>query len=275
MLQISSPFIANLYNALYPILAGAVGSPLSIYLSLLLALISFVLILLVVVFAFLYIFSWVERKLLARIQNRHGPTAVGKYGVLQNFADFIKLLSKEEITLGKADSPLFRLALPALIALFFLIIAFLPLTGSFVGISTTLGLLIVLVLLSFSPLFTFLAGWTSGNKFASIGAQRSILTMVSYEIPLLLVIAAVAMMAKSFDLFALVSAQSSLWFIVLMPLGFVLALILLLMVLERPPFDFKDADSELAGGWLTDASPPTTRSPCSWTTSSSSSGRCS
>ncbi len=140
--------------------------------------------------------------------------------------------------------------------MFVVMLAFIPITGTFVGINATLGLLVVFLLLSFSPLIMFLAGWTSGNKFASISAQRSVITMVSYELPMLFVVVAVAMLAHSYNLISIVNAQSGMWFGILMPIGLVVFFAVMLAELERPPFDLREADNELIAGWLTDVSAP-------------------
>ncbi|MDE1855658.1 MAG: NADH-quinone oxidoreductase subunit H [Candidatus Micrarchaeota archaeon] len=210
----------------------------------------------IIVTIFDYLFGWIERKLVAKIHLRHGPTRVGKYGLLQNAADFLKLFAKENIIPANANRLLFLGSLPIVAAIFALSAEVLPLTPSFYGVDLTLGLLIVFVLISFVPILIFIAGWASGNKFASISAQRSVMMLISYEIPLFIVIASVAMLAKSFSFISIVSAQSSLWYVALMPLGFVVFFIALLAELERPPFDLREADSELIAGWLTDVGAP-------------------
>jgi NADH-quinone oxidoreductase subunit H len=256
LVTIVSPAVSEYYYNFYPFLSGIFGPGPAQYVALACALIVFAILLVVIVLGFSYVLGWLERKMIARVQSRRGPTYVGKFGILQNLADLIKLLSKENIIPKKADKAIFLLALPSLIVLTFLAIAFIPLNSVFVGITSGLGLIAVFMLLSFSPLFIFLSGWASGNKFGSIGSQRSVVMILSYEIPLLLVVAAVAMMANSFNLFDIVAAQSNGWFILLMPIGFVLFMIIMLAELERPPFDLREADNELIAGWLTEPSSP-------------------
>jgi len=210
----------------------------------------------VLITIFDYIFGWIERKLVARIHLRHGPTKTGKYGLLQNAADFIKLFAKENIIPARANRLLFLFSLPIVAAIFAFIVEILPYGAGIYGVDLTLGVLVAFVLISFIPILIFIAGWASGNKFSSISAQRSVLLLISYEIPLFLVIASVGILANSFDFLQIVSAQSSWWFIVLMPLGFVLFFIALIAELERPPFDLREADSELIAGWLTDVGAP-------------------
>jgi NADH-quinone oxidoreductase subunit H len=255
-IDISSQPVASYFSYFYAKLSTMVGGALLQPLSLLLALVAFAIIIGVVVGVFAYLFGWMERKVVARVQSRHGPTYVGKFGILQNLADIVKLLSKENIIPDNADKPLFLFILPLIFAIFVLILGFLPLTGSFVGINTSWGLLAVFIALSFTPLLLFLAGWTSGNKFSSISAQRSVMILVSYEIPLMLVVVSVAMLANGYGLGAIVAAQQSHWFVLAMPLGFVAFFMVMLAELERSPFDLREADNELIAGWLTDVGAP-------------------
>lgn len=255
-MNIDSAFIAHYYSTVQAWLSAYMPHFASSALALLASFILFAILLAVLVMGFAYMFGWIERKTMARMQSRHGPTYLGKFGILQNMADVIKLLSKENIVPDGVDRPLFSLVLPVVYASFIMMLAFIPFTSTFVGISTSLGLIIVFLLLSFVPLLLFLAGWSSGNKYGSISAQRSVVMLVSYELPLLLVIAAIALMAGSYSLTSIVGAQSGIWYAVLMPIGFVIFFIVMLAELERPPFDIREADNELISGWLTDVSAP-------------------
>ncbi|MGC8585935.1 MAG: complex I subunit 1/NuoH family protein [Candidatus Micrarchaeia archaeon] len=249
-MNISSPFVAAyFYNMLK--LFGANSLPFKA-LSLFVALVIFAIVLAIFISVFAYVFGWLERKIIARAQARHGPTYVGPFGILQNLADVIKLFSKENIMPATADRPLMATALPIMLAVFVLILAFIPFSSGFVGIGTSLGLLAVFILLSFSPLLLFLAAWASGNKFSSISAQRAATVVVSYEVPMLISVLAVVMMAGSFNLSTIVQSQSHYWYALLMPIGFVVFFIVLLADLERTPFDMTEADSELIAGWLND-----------------------
>ncbi len=252
---ISSGFVGSFYNYAQSVLPPALGQY-SWVVALLIALIVFTIILSIIFSIFAYVFGWIERKVMARMQSRHGPTYVGPYGFLQNLADLIKLIAKEHIVPDAADKPLFLTSIPLLLAIFVLMLVFIPFTENFVGIGTSIALIVVFMLLSFTPLLVFIAGWTSGNKFGSISAQRSVVMMLSYEIPIVLVIAAVAFLANSYNLTSIVNSQSGGWYILLMPLGFIVFFIALLGELDRPPFDLREADSELIAGWLTDVSAP-------------------
>ncbi|MHB1830634.1 MAG: complex I subunit 1/NuoH family protein [Candidatus Micrarchaeaceae archaeon] len=204
-----------------------------------------------------YMVGWLERKLIARAQYRHGPTYVGMWGLLQNLADLIKLLSKEDVIPENAYRPLFAVSLPLLLALSIFIVLLLPYSPTLQATNLGFGLLIIVTIISFLPLLLFTAGFSSGNKFAGISAQRSILVLLSYELPVLIVIATVAMLAGGYSLNGIISSQAThYYFGLLMPIGFVVFFIALLAEFERPPFDLREADSELIAGWLTDVSAP-------------------
>jgi NADH-quinone oxidoreductase subunit H len=256
MLDISSGFVSSYYGITSKLLGGYISSQYLLPASLIIAMLIFAISLIIIAGIFAYLFGWVERKFMARMQSRHGPTYVGKFGILQNLADLLKLISKENIIPSNSDRPLFGLSIPLMVSAFIIMLFFIPLTSSYVGINTGIGLIVVFMVLSFIPLLVFLAGWTSGNKFASIGAERSVVMLISYEIPFILVIAAVAMLANSYSLTGIVSAQSHYWFAILMPIGLLVFFIIMLAEMERPPFDLREADSELIAGWLTDVSAP-------------------
>jgi NADH-quinone oxidoreductase subunit H len=253
---IDSSFIGQVFTYADSLLKPLAGAFYAEALSLLAAFIVFAIILAILIVGFVYLFGWGERKMMARVHSRHGPTYLGKFGILQNMADVLKLLSKENIVPDSADKPLYGLVLPLFYAMMVMVLAFIPITGTFVGINATLGLLVVFLLLSFSPMILFLAGWTSGNKFASISAQRSVIIMVSYELPMLFVVVAVAMLAHSYNLISIVNAQNGLWFGLMTPIGLFVFFVVMLAELERPPFDLREADNELIAGWLTDVSAP-------------------
>ena len=221
----------------------------------LLALVIYAIIIFLILAVFGYIFGWVERKLIAKAQYRHGPTYVGKYGILQNFADLVKLFSKASLDLDNADSILYSTALPILISLTIFTVMLLPIFPSIQATNISFGLLLVFVVIAFMPIAIFLSGYASGNKFADISAQRSILMLLSYEIPLMLVIAAIGLISKGYNLQNIIAMQSNAYYILLMPIGFAVFFIAMLAEIESPPFDLMEADSELIAGWITDMSP--------------------
>ncbi len=221
------------------------------------AILVYAIFILIVTSIFAYIFGWVERKLIAKIQHRHGPTFVGKFGILQNLADLVKLLSKEHLTPDNADRVLLTIGPILLLAVTTFMVLLLPFSPTLQATNIGLGLLVIFVLIAFLPLIVFISGFATGNKFADISAQRSVLMLISYEIPLLVVVAAIALLSGTYSISGIVSAQAaSHWYILLMPIGFVVFFITMLAEMERPPFDLREADSELIAGWLTDYSGP-------------------
>lgn len=203
-----------------------------------------------------YVFGWVERKVIAKAQYRHGPNRVGAFGFLQNLADLVKLMAKEVRYPDNADRAMMALSFVGLVAIAVFIILLLPLTPSLLATDFGLGLLLVFVVFGFSPILVFLAGFASGNKFGELGAQRSVLMLIGYGIPLIIVVATIALASGGFSIQGVISAQGSMPFALLMPLGFVVFFITMLAEMERPPFDLREADSELIAGWLTEASGP-------------------
>lgn len=220
--------------------------------------------------AFDYLFVWMERKAVARVQARRGPTRTGGYGLLQNLADVVKLLSKENPVPKGAQKGLFLVTIPLMLAVAIFLVMLIPLTPGLVASDLGLGALVIFVVLSFAPLLVFLSGTSSGNKFAAIGAQRSLIALLGYEVPLLLVVASVGMLANGYGFPGIVAAQSGgvyvvgivaaqvkgVWFAVLMPIGCLVFFVAMLAELGRPPFDLGDAGSEISGGWLADVGAP-------------------
>lgn len=202
-------------------------------------------------------FQWVDRKIHARLQNRIGPLIVGPNGILQPLADFIKLLSKEDITPESADSigfsiaPIFTLSI-ALLSTFFIPI------DSLVGILSFEGDLIFLLFLStILSLLIIFAGYSATNRFSTIGAARTGLQFISYEIPFALSVISVGILARSLNLSEIVNAQVSTFglpFIVMAPIAFIIYLISLLAKLEKIPFDIPEAETEIVGGWTAEYS---------------------
>jgi len=219
-------------------------------------------------FTFAALFSsifmiWVERKFVAKIQLRVGPQYAGKYGgILQNFADLFKLLFKEIIVPDKADRKVF-LAVP--LALMFVagaLLALVPVAPDFYIANPSVGVILVFALIGFSPIIALLAGWASNSKYSFLGGLRALHQMVAYEIPMILSVLGVVILTgvlapaggSALSLVSVVEAQSSVWFIVLQPLGAVVFFVAMLAELERIPFDLPEADSELVAGWQTEYS---------------------
>ncbi len=214
------------------------------------------LVILAIVVIFDYSFGWIERKLIARVHLRRGPTKVGLFGILQNAADVTKLLSKENIVPANANKVIMLSGIFLFAFLLMLAVQMLNMSSVFFSFSFSIAVLAVFAILSLLPILVFIVGWSTGNKFASISAQRSVILLVSFELSLLLAVAAVGFASGSFDFQGIVAAQANLPFAILMPIGFVVFFIAMLAEMERSPFDIREADSELVAGWLTDMSAP-------------------
>jgi len=199
--------------------------------------------------------TWVERRLLGLWQDRYGPNRVGPFGALQVVADMIKILWKEDWVPPFADRAAFVLA-PAIVMVTLLLgFAVIPIAPGIGGADLGgVGLLFVLAMIALSVYSTVLAGWASNNKYALLGGLRAAAQMLSYEVFLGLSLMGVVVEAGSFDLGAIVRAQSGLWFIVPQFLGFVLFLLAGIAAIHRLPFDLPEAESELVAGYHTEYS---------------------
>ncbi len=201
--------------------------------------------------------TWLERKVIARMQDRFGPNRVGPYGLLQPIADGIKMLTKEDVIPQGADQLCHTLA-PILIvvpALFLFIV--LPVGPGLVASPLATGLLFFLAVGSLETLAIFMAGWGSRNKFSLLGALRSVAQMMSYEVPLLLTLAVVPVVAGSLNLVEIVQAQEGFRWFCGTPWGFTALLTTLLAGLaevNRTPFDLPEAESEIVAGFHTEYS---------------------
>ncbi len=211
-------------------------------------------------FSFVAVYStifmgWVERKLTAKIQLRTGPMYAGKVeGILQNVADFFKLLFKEMIIPDGVDRATF-IAIPlALMAVAGALIALVPLSPTTYIANPSVGAILVFAILGFSPLIVLLAGWASNSKYPFLGGLRALHQMVAYEIPLVLSLLGAVILSGSLNLMQIVTHQTGLWYIVLQPLGAIVFFIGALAELERIPFDLPEADSEIVAGWQTEYS---------------------
>jgi NADH-quinone oxidoreductase subunit H len=205
----------------------------------------------------------VERKLLARLQIRYGPNRAGKYGLLQPFADSIKMMVKEDIVPAAADRILFLLA-PAVVAttalLMFAVVPFGPPVTLFgrpvplVIADVNVGLLFIFALSSLGVYGAALGGWSSNSKFSLLGGIRGAAQMISYELALGLALIPVVMGAGSFSLVAIVEAQAERPFILVEPVAFLVFFISSMAESKRIPFDLPEAENELGAGFHTEYS---------------------
>ena len=203
-----------------------------------------------------FFFEWVDRKVYARLQSRYGPLYTGRWGLLQPFADFIKLLSKEDIEHSSVDKYSFRFIPLILLTLPLTAIMCIPFSSVNDPIVSFEGdLIFILFVLTMNAVFTFIAGWASTNRFSIIGGVRTILQLLGYEIPLTIVLICPAIIANTLSINDLVAWQAThLPFILLQPIGFGVAIITLMAELELVPFDIPKAETEIVAGWMTEFS---------------------
>jgi NADH-quinone oxidoreductase subunit H len=201
-----------------------------------------------------FVYEWLDRKFYARFQNRIGPLYTGRSGFLQPFADFVKLLAKEDITPQAADSLLFS-RMPILALTTMLVGAtLLPIVSNHGILSFSGDLIIAVALMTIYCIIVFLAGISSTNRFSSVGAERAVSQLLGYEIPMTLAIAGVALNAGSIKIADIVQAQAQTHWYIFGPqaLGFGIFLIAVEAELERIPFDIPEAEQEIVAGWLTE-----------------------
>lgn len=192
---------------------------------------------------------WVERKVVARFQDRLGPNRLGPFGLIQPIADVIKLLIKEDITPDGADKVVYNLAPIMALATVLLLWAVIPLAPTIVGTDVNVGVLYVVAVGALSTLGIIMAGWASNNKYALVGAFRTVAQLISYEVPMVITLMVPVILAGSMGINSIVTAQSPVWFVVLAPLAALIVLITSIAELGRAPFDLIEAESEIVAGF--------------------------
>ncbi len=214
-----------------------------------------------ILFVFLYstFCEWFDRKVYARLQNRMGPTHTGRFGLLQPIADFVKLMSKEDVVPEAADRGMFNalpvvgLAIVSTAALLLPVWNFdlaAPSLTSFSG-----DIIVLLYLLSLPTLVMFLAAWSSTNLFSTVGGSRVLTMLFGYEVPLFLSVLSPAILANSWRLAEIAAFYQKKPLLILPNLiGFGVAVIAVQAKLERTPFDIPHAETEIVGGTFTEYS---------------------
>ncbi|MDG6953762.1 MAG: NADH-quinone oxidoreductase subunit H [Nitrososphaerota archaeon] len=197
--------------------------------------------------------GWVERKMTAKIQLRTGPMYAGRLeGILQNVADFFKLAFKEMVIPNGVDRAVFVAVPFALMAVAGALVSLVPLSPTVFIADPSVGAVLVFAILGFTPLITLLAGWASNSKYPFLGGLRALHQLVAYEIPMILSLVGVVVLAGSLNLMDIVNAQAGLWYIAPEILAAIVFYVGALAELERIPFDIPEADSELVAGWQTE-----------------------
>ena len=196
---------------------------------------------------------WLERKLYARIQDRLGPNRIGPWGIFQTFPDMIKIFTKEYITPDGADKVVFNLAPILSVSAVLMIWAVIPFAPTVIGTDVNVGVLYIVAVGAVGTLSIIMAGWSSNNKYALLGAFRAVAQMVSYEVPMVLALLVPVLLGQTMGINSLVASQQ-VWYILVTPIAALIFFISSMAETGRAPFDLLEAESELVAGFQTEYS---------------------
>jgi NADH-quinone oxidoreductase subunit H len=191
---------------------------------------------------------WLERKLIGRLQDRFGPNRVGPFGLFQTIADVLKLLSKEIIVPDGADKIPYFLAPAIAVASVLLIWAVMPFARTAIGSDVTIGALYFFAVSSLGIMAILMAGWSSNNKYATLGGFRAVAMLVSYEVPMVLSLLVPVALAGTLSMNGLVESQT-VWYAFLVPIAMLMFFISSTAEVGRSPFDLLEAESEIVAGY--------------------------
>lgn len=193
-------------------------------------------------------YTYMERKVIARLQDRIGPNRAGPFGVLQGIADAIKMLTKEDVTPARADRIVFNLAPGLATVAAVLAFAVLPIAPGVIGSDLQAGILYVVAVGALGELAALMAGWSSDNKYALLGAFRVVAQLITYEVPMVIAIIMVVMASGSMRLGDIVAAQD-VPFLITLPVAFFIFFVASVAEIGRSPFDLMEAESEIVAGF--------------------------
>ncbi len=210
------------------------------------------LVIFLVIFVGVLISLWEERKVLGRFMDRRG-TMIGMKGFMQCVADGLKTFMKENTMPKKIDKMTYMWTVSLIIGTSVLVACMLPLSDRFFIVNFDSGLLIVMALYALAPFFILVSGWSQNNKYSLIGGMRAAESMISYEIPMLIIVCSVAVLSGTFNIGGIVAAQNeSMWYIIPLFIGFIVFFTCSCAEAERSPFDLAEAEAELVEGWQTE-----------------------
>ena len=240
------------YRHVYEFILSVFGSELA-WLAYAIATFSVVLLVVNVLMLLATFYTWAERRLLGRFTNRLGPNRAGPFGLLQALADAVKLLTKEDIVPRSADRWGFNIAPIVMLGSVLMAMGVIPLGEKTFLADLNIGLLYLVAVSGLGSIAVLMAGYASANKFSTFGAMRAAAVLISYEIPLVMSLLSITILAGSMSLIVVVNSQT-IPFLLVTPLAAFIFLTAMSAELNRSPFDITEGESEIVAGYLTEYS---------------------